>query len=419
MQSATNTPSPSLRFPFIDGIIVEFQPGYEHLLNDIWDPLTSARDAFNAKQNPIFLSDYIDNVIDRRLRESTVVPKQKKQLKSRSDKIKELLVETSPSRKASSLSLNDTYILTSQLHSRLGRSRAESNQGETLNAYYRLFNYIAKEAFNDGLIPLELKISCKENKKLIITHPFNERHLTNMFGGWMYRDYNMDSHKINHNADSWKFWLIPLGLFSGARLNELCQLRNEDITSDTNGITVININNFGFNKAVKTAESIRSIPVHQQLIDMGFIQFHRERMKASGPRALLFPELKYNAMSKYSRTPSRFFSGKSKGQGYIGIVDEDLKEAGWSYRSLRRTFAECLKKNSVPASSIATLLGHKQVDTQTTSAHYIGEPHSFMLQRTLDVGLKFNIDLGNIHWNNFKPLFESHFGRKTRGRPSN
>ena len=416
MQLTNNTQPPSLRIPFIDGVIVEIQSGYEHILNDMWEPLTYARNAFNAKQNPILLSDYIDNVIDRRIRESACAPKQKTQLKSRSKKIKELLTRTSESRKASSLSLNDTYILTNQLHSRLERSRTESNQGETLKTYYRLFNYIANEAFKDGLIPLELKISCNNNNKATATLPFNERHLTNIFGGWMYRDYNIHSHKINHNADSWKFWLIPLGLFSGARLNELCQLRNEDITNDENGITMIHINNFGFDKAVKTDDSIRYIPVHQKLIDMGFIQFHNERIKASGPRGLLFPELKHNSMSRYSRTPSRFFSGKSKGQGYLGLVDEDLKQSGWSYRSLRRTFADCLKKNGVPLTSIATLLGHMQVEAKTTSDHYIGEPHSCVLQRTLGNGLKFNIDLSNVHWKNFKPLYEGHLNRKTRGR---
>ncbi|MBX9915405.1 MAG: tyrosine-type recombinase/integrase [Pseudomonadaceae bacterium] len=419
MQSAISTPQSLVRLPFIDGIIVEFQPGYEHLLNEIWEPLTSVRSVLNTRQNPILLSDYIDSVIDRRLRESSAAPKHQKQIRSRATKINKLLTELSPSRKTSSLSQNDIYTLTHQLHHRIDKARAGNSQGETLHAYYRLFNYIAESAYQDGLIALQLKIPCKEARRQGATHPFSEHHLADLFSGWIYQNYNIDSHKTNQNADSWKFWLLPLGLFTGARLNELCQLRLGDIFTDTHGVTVISINNHGSNKSLKTANSIRNIPIHPKLMDMGFIQFHQEQLKISSQNGLLFPELKYNVEHRYSRTPSRFFSGKGYGLGYIGSTNDSLKQAGWSYRSLRRTFAESLKDNGVPSSSIAALLGHVQIDAKTASAHYIGTPHSLLQQRMLVDGLRLTIDLNHIHWNNFKPLFESHKHRKTRGRVPN
>ena len=66
--------------------------------------------------------------------------------------------------------------------------------------------------------------------------------------------------------------LISLvGLCTGCRVSEILQLTADDILIE-NGIQYISINkNDG--KSIKTLESIRNVPIHQMLVDAGFIDY--------------------------------------------------------------------------------------------------------------------------------------------------
>jgi integrase len=92
------------------------------------------------------------------------------------------------------------------------------------------------------------------------------------------------------------YWLPILGLFTGARVNELCQLNpstdlaSEDgipflwITPETEGDTRIR-------KRTKNSRS-RKLPIHSALIDLGFLAYVAS-VKARGFK-LIFPEWKPN-----------------------------------------------------------------------------------------------------------------------------
>jgi integrase len=95
-------------------------------------------------------------------------------------------------------------------------------------------------------------------------------------------------------ADAHKFWLPHVGLFTGARINELCQLNPQhDIRMDENsGAWFLDITNESaghqdVEKSVKTKSSKRRVPVHPQLIELGFVHYV-EHLKKRG-HTLLFP----------------------------------------------------------------------------------------------------------------------------------
>ncbi|MCQ4005349.1 tyrosine-type recombinase/integrase, partial [Klebsiella pneumoniae] len=92
----------------------------------------------------------------------------------------------------------------------------------------------------------------------------------------------------------YRFWLLPLGLYTGARLNELCQLRVHDVIQDVHGVDLIDINDNGYNKSLKTGPSARQIPICSKLVEMGFLNFVEERRQADGNDALLFNELSFD-----------------------------------------------------------------------------------------------------------------------------
>ena len=77
-----------------------------------------------------------------------------------------------------------------------------------------------------------------------------------------------------------KYWLPHLGLFTGARVNELCQLNPQiDIGQDTHSkvwyldITDESQSHEGVDKSVKTGSSKRKVPIHPKLIELGFLDY--------------------------------------------------------------------------------------------------------------------------------------------------
>jgi integrase len=85
-----------------------------------------------------------------------------------------------------------------------------------------------------------------------------------------------------------RFWIPLLGLYSGARLNELCQLHMEDIREE-DGILCFDVNDKG-EKRLKNASSRRVTPVHPVLLELGFKQYVEGLRKKGEPR--LWPALK-------------------------------------------------------------------------------------------------------------------------------
>ncbi|KJV32788.1 integrase [Aquitalea magnusonii] len=77
-----------------------------------------------------------------------------------------------------------------------------------------------------------------------------------------------------------KYWLPHLGLFTGARVNELCQLNPQvDITQDAQtgtwymDITDESEGDARIDKSVKTGGSKRKLPLHPKLIELGFLDY--------------------------------------------------------------------------------------------------------------------------------------------------
>jgi integrase len=94
--------------------------------------------------------------------------------------------------------------------------------------------------------------------------------------------------------EAYKFWLPHLGIFTGARANELCQLNPQcDIRRDEGtdiwflDITSASKGHEEIKKSVKNRTSRRRVPIHPTLIELGFLEYVAE-LKSSG-KTLLFP----------------------------------------------------------------------------------------------------------------------------------
>lgn len=143
-----------------------------------------------------------------------------------------------------------------------------------------------------------------------------------------------------------RYWIPLIGLYTGLRLNEVCQLHTKDVIK-IDGIWCFDINDDA-EKSLKNGASARVIPVHPLLIERGLID-HVEKMKNTGqPR--LWMNLVYVNLHGYTNSIGKWYARFNR-----EYVSEDPKKV---YHSMRHTVADMLKQKGVSEAIIAELLGH-------------------------------------------------------------
>jgi integrase len=105
------------------------------------------------------------------------------------------------------------------------------------------------------------------------------------------------------------FWLPLLGLFTGARLGELAPLTTADVTTDEpSQIPMITIREDPEQgRRLKTAGSARVVPVHPELVRIGFLQFVEQARSKGGASARLFPLLTPGPRGGFGEAWSKWF----------------------------------------------------------------------------------------------------------------
>jgi integrase len=88
------------------------------------------------------------------------------------------------------------------------------------------------------------------------------------------------------HADTADHWLPMLSAYSGARREELGQLRVEDVLTGGN-IPALRITDEGEDQKVKNAHSLRTIPIPPVCIERGFLDFVARRRQAGGTMLFL------------------------------------------------------------------------------------------------------------------------------------
>jgi integrase len=136
-------------------------------------------------------------------------------------------------------------------------------------------------------------------------------------------------------------------MFTGARLNEICQLDIADVQRD--GDTwFLNITDEGDdNKSVKSKAARRKVPLHSELIRLGFLDFVEGRK--TGTR--LFPDYSYSANGGYGRNLGRWCN-----ESFLPKLS--IKQPGLVFHSLRHTVVTRLGQANVPDPQIQCIVGH-------------------------------------------------------------
>lgn len=181
--------------------------------------------------------------------------------------------------------------------------------------------------------------------------PFEAEELTALFehSNWMKRSF----------PSSYAYWLMPLALFTGARLGELCQLDLKDFV-EVEGVPCIDINDEeafdevadakGRKKRVKNANAKRLVPIHPQLIELGLLR-HVERLRQGG-KIHLFSELSRTRRDGPGHAASNWFQRYRKACGLT-------KKQETVFHSFRHTFITQRLDDEVPPHLLAPIVGHE------------------------------------------------------------
>ena len=145
----------------------------------------------------------------------------------------------------------------------------------------------------------------------------------------------------------WRYWLPLLGRATGARLEELCQLRVDDFI-EQQGIQCIRIDDSREGQNLKNSSSRRMLPLHPTLIELGLIP-HVESVRSTGADRL-FPELEA-VRGKLGHAPSKWF-GRYKAKR--GITNPRK-----TFHSFRHTLIDDLRDAGVQDSLIKRIAGHE------------------------------------------------------------
>jgi len=174
---------------------------------------------------------------------------------------------------------------------------------------------------------------------------FRIEDLNKIFNPSAYAIYTTKNTGLKSDARHW----IPLvGLFTGMRLEEIGQLTKDDI-KNIGGVDIIDVNRNG-GKKLKTAASVRAIPIHQTLLDMGFLEYVKGLESKS-----LWPELKRTANGYGNPVSKAFIRHLEK----IGVRKD--KDRAMVFHSLRDTFNNiCEVSIGVTPEVRYTLMGHEQ-----------------------------------------------------------
>ena len=171
-------------------------------------------------------------------------------------------------------------------------------------------------------------------------------------------------------------WATLIALYTGARLNEVCQMQVKDIYLE-NEIWLFDINDEGDDKKrLKTSAARRKVPIHSQLIQLGLLDYHARQQAHGYDR--IFNDYTYTEKHGYGDKLSKWFNRTfTKNLG--------IKSDAHVFHGLRHTFATRLNQADVETERVQFIIGHEREGV----THHVYMKDGYTLQQTKDAVERF------------------------------
>ena len=294
--------------------------------------------------------------------------------------------------------ITDTVFQNWQLHLAAGDpiKKRKPLSNKTIDGYTNALNNVfslARKADRTLHNPAEGKMLVKKkDKSKSPVRPFLPEELKQIFNPER-------MNKLRHPID---FWPPILGVFTGARISHLSQLRLGDIQR-VDGNLVLSIHNDREGMRLKNEASRRLVPIHPTVLNLGFVDYVEDvrALTDASDLTLLFPFLVKNKQG-YGDLPSKHFSAvlkdlkDVKNKPLINFY-EDAKRIKKSFHSLRHTVNRRMIAQGISEEFRCFYIGH-EVDSVNNAVYGEDSRPVQMLAKIIHPAINFE----EIEWEKIK-----------------
>lgn len=171
-------------------------------------------------------------------------------------------------------------------------------------------------------------------------------------------------------AQAHLYWLAVIGLYTGARPREICQLNPQCDWGKTEGVWYLTFDEntpagAEVKKTIKTGEK-RFVPLHPELVRLGLPE-HLQQLKDGGADRM-FPGVRVKKGNPYEVVQEEFTALLKA----TGLYDNQTVGAMvLGYYVFRKTFATYGDEQHI---NVAPFVGHREAGKTVTQKHYITRP---------------------------------------------
>ncbi len=176
---------------------------------------------------------------------------------------------------------------------------------------------------------------------------FTEQELRQIFGSPVYSQ----GRRYRAGGGEAAAWVPVLALATGARLEELCQLRVEDVVLDETHGPLLRISDAHSGQRLKTTSSRRVVPVHPAVVTAGLLVYRQD--VADRGHDWLFPELEVDHDGRRGGNWGKWFSRYLRSRAGCFILDPQVV-----FHSFRHTFKSLCRSAGIPEEIHDALTGH-------------------------------------------------------------
>ena len=184
---------------------------------------------------------------------------------------------------------------------------------------------------------------------------YNAEQLKRIFSSGIFTDNHRPKTGVYGEA---VYWLPLLAYYTGARVEELAQLYVRDIKQE-NDIAYIHIIADSSDKSVKNKSSVRRVPLHVHLLELGFLDYVAQQ--PSDGR--VFPKLKQGGDGRFSGRVSKWLGEYFREELKLGSNAKPM-------HGFRHSFKTIARDVGIPKEISDRITGHSSGDVADTYGEY-------------------------------------------------
>lgn len=245
---------------------------------------------------------------------------------------------------------------------------AESNLGDglslaTTNRHIRflklIFDWATKRMKDAPIIDWGAFVEADNRVKRDKRDAFSEGELETLFSGAIWHGSEPRTRRVKPGPHVWHdaaYWVPVMLVYTGARREEVCKALVSDVALIDN-VWVLRIRETETGR-VKTASSVRDVPLADEVLRLGFLDFVERQRKAGS--TTLFPELTVGG----ANFGDAFYKKWWRALMRAGLVPE-----GKDMHSIRHFVSTSLAERNVSEERRADLLGHAITSSETAQTY--------------------------------------------------